>query len=112
VIAAITPEREKLPVTVLGKGTTPRCLTGLELPDSVNGDFAKSGWTKTDKPEDNGDEAFQLRMWLQDLRDLTYTVAAGQQSSHAHQTVICENFMDFTPADHFVGLKFLHLWQF
>jgi hypothetical protein len=47
-IAAITAEGEKLPLTVLGKAKTPRCLAGLELPDSVNGDSTRSGWTNTD----------------------------------------------------------------
>jgi hypothetical protein len=47
-IAAITADGEKLPLTVLGKGTTPRCLLGFQLPDSVHADFTKSGWTNTD----------------------------------------------------------------
>jgi hypothetical protein len=48
VMAAMTAGGGKLPLTVLGKGTTPGCLVGLELSESVNGDFTKSGWTMTD----------------------------------------------------------------
>jgi hypothetical protein len=45
VIAGITAAGTKLPLTVVGKGKTKRCLAGYELPTSVNADFSESGWT-------------------------------------------------------------------
>jgi hypothetical protein len=45
VIPAITAAGTKLPLTVVGKGKTKRCLAGYELPTSVNADFSESGWT-------------------------------------------------------------------
>jgi hypothetical protein len=48
VIAGITAAGEKLPLTVIGKGTTERCLQGYHLPSEVWTDHSLSGWTTTD----------------------------------------------------------------
>jgi hypothetical protein len=48
VIAGITAGGEKLPLTVVGKGKTPRCLQGYQLPPQVWSDHSPSGWTTTD----------------------------------------------------------------
>lgn len=45
VIAAIDAAGTKLPLTVIGKGKTPRCLTALNLPAEVWGLTSESGWT-------------------------------------------------------------------
>jgi hypothetical protein len=48
VIAGITAGGEKLPLTVIGRGKTERCLQGYQLPPEVWTDRSPSGWTTTD----------------------------------------------------------------
>jgi hypothetical protein len=48
VIAAISAAEEKLPLTVIGKGKTQRCLAGYDLPSEVWGEHSESGWTTSD----------------------------------------------------------------
>jgi hypothetical protein len=48
VIAAIDAAGTKLPLTVIGKGKTHRCLTALDLPPEVWGLTSESGWTTSD----------------------------------------------------------------
>jgi hypothetical protein len=45
VIAAVDAAGTKLPLTVIGKGKTPRCLTALNLPPEVWAITSESGWT-------------------------------------------------------------------
>jgi hypothetical protein len=47
VIAAIDAAGNKLPLTVVGKGKTPRCLGSYCLPPAVWGLVSESGWTTT-----------------------------------------------------------------
>jgi hypothetical protein len=48
VIAAINAAGEKLPLTVIGKGKTRRCLAGYQLPETVWVNYSDSGWTTLD----------------------------------------------------------------
>jgi hypothetical protein len=48
VIAAVDANGGKLPLTVIGKGKTPRCLAGYRLPLEVHTCFSESGWTTND----------------------------------------------------------------
>jgi hypothetical protein len=43
VIAAIDALGHKLPLTVIGRGKTSRCLAGFNLPDDIWGETSKSG---------------------------------------------------------------------
>jgi hypothetical protein len=47
-IAGIDAAGSKLPLTVIGKGKTRRCLTAYHLPETVNGVTSPSGWTTND----------------------------------------------------------------
>lgn len=61
VLATVTAAGEKLPLMILGKGTTQRCLKGFDLTatDPIWGAYSKSGWTT---------EAVMLQ-YLKHLRD-------------------------------------------
>ena len=48
VIAAVDSTGKKLPLTVIGKGKTERCLAGYHLPPEVRTCTSESGWTTTD----------------------------------------------------------------
>jgi hypothetical protein len=48
VIAAVDATGGKLPLTVIGKGKTPRCLAGYQLPLDVHTSVSESGWTTND----------------------------------------------------------------
>jgi hypothetical protein len=48
VIAAIDAARNNLPLTVVGKGKTGRCLAGFEAPEEVWTTTSPSGWTTSD----------------------------------------------------------------
>jgi hypothetical protein len=48
VIAGIDATGEKLPLTVIGKGKTKRCLAGFHLPGEVWGQISESGLTTSD----------------------------------------------------------------
>jgi hypothetical protein len=48
VIAAINAEGQKLPLTVIGKGKTPKCLAGYQLDAQVWSTYSDSGWTTSD----------------------------------------------------------------
>jgi hypothetical protein len=48
VIAAVDAEGGKLPLTVIGKGKTERCLNGYQLPPEVRTCVSESGWTRKD----------------------------------------------------------------
>jgi hypothetical protein len=48
VIAAVNAAGKKLPLTIIGKGKTRRCLAGYEAPDGVWTSFSASGWTTSD----------------------------------------------------------------
>jgi hypothetical protein len=48
VIAAVDAEGGKLPLTVIGKGKTERCLKGYQLPPEVRTCVSESGWTTKD----------------------------------------------------------------
>ena len=62
VIAAITAAGDKLPLTIVGKGKTPRCLAGYCMPQGVWGLISLSGWTTADV----------MKAWLNELRDKVY----------------------------------------
>jgi hypothetical protein len=47
-IAAITADGKKLPLTVIGKGKTERCLRGYELPKDIWTYTSQSGWTNAE----------------------------------------------------------------
>jgi hypothetical protein len=47
VIAAIDAAGTKLPLTVIGKGKTPRCLAAINLRPEIWGFTTESGWTTT-----------------------------------------------------------------
>lgn len=47
-IAAVDANGGKLPLTVIGKGKTDRCLAGYHLPPEVRTSISQSGWTTTD----------------------------------------------------------------
>jgi hypothetical protein len=44
-IAGIDYAGNKLPLMVIGKGKTPKCLKNLAIPDRIWSDFSPSGWT-------------------------------------------------------------------
>jgi hypothetical protein len=48
VIAAIDANGRKLPLTVIGKGKTERCLSGYKLRPDVRTCISESGWTTND----------------------------------------------------------------
>jgi hypothetical protein len=48
VIAAIDAAGSKLPLTIIGKGKTPRCLAALNLPAAVWTATSISGWTNSE----------------------------------------------------------------
>jgi hypothetical protein len=47
-IAGVDATGMKLPLTVIGKGKTPRCLAALDLPPEIWTATSKSGWTTVD----------------------------------------------------------------
>jgi hypothetical protein len=47
-IAAVNARGQKLPLTIIGKGKIPRCLTALDLPPDVWATTSESGWTTRD----------------------------------------------------------------
>ena len=47
-IASVDATGRKLPLTILGKGKTPRCLTAMHLPPEVWTATSQSGWTTSD----------------------------------------------------------------
>jgi hypothetical protein len=48
VIAAIDPAGNKLPLHIIGKGKTRRCLAGFQTPEEVGTSFSLSGWMTSD----------------------------------------------------------------
>jgi hypothetical protein len=48
VIAAIDAAGNKLPLTIIGKGRTKRCLAGFHTPDEIWETFSESGWTTSE----------------------------------------------------------------
>jgi hypothetical protein len=48
VIASIDAAGNKLPLTVIGKGKTKRCLAGFRLPGEIWGQWTESGWTTSE----------------------------------------------------------------
>jgi hypothetical protein len=47
-IASVDATGMKLPLTIIGKGKTPRCLSALDLPPEIWTATSSSGWTTTD----------------------------------------------------------------
>jgi hypothetical protein len=48
VIAGITAAGEKLPLTIIGRGKSTRCLAGFQLSPEVWSDRSESGWTTSE----------------------------------------------------------------
>jgi hypothetical protein len=79
VIAAIDVAGNKLPLTVIGKGKTRRCLGSYKLPPSVWGLIPESGWTTSQV----------MVEWLTSLRQrVSRWKTRGAGSRHIHRSPV------------------------